>query len=136
MNKDNERRRDLYGEDDIPKSNILDIELFMDKNAKDIVDFLEEKTVEDYDPTGKIYDRLLSQLVSEFPFGPEDGRYYYDKVHVILANALTSSLWCGWLSQAMVNKKDQKFKAEYVELFQRAIRQAYEIGRKYSRQRP
>jgi hypothetical protein len=37
MEKDkdrDERTHDLYGEDDIPKSNILDITLFMDKNAK------------------------------------------------------------------------------------------------------
>jgi hypothetical protein len=93
MEKDkdrDERTHDLYGEDDIPESNILDITLFMDKNAKDVVDYLEQKTVEDYDPTGEIYDRILSKLVNEFPFGPTDGRYYYDKVHVILANALTA----------------------------------------------
>ena len=108
----------------------------MDKNAKDVVDYLEDKTVEDYDPTGEIYDRLLSKLVNEFPYGPTDGRFYYDKVHVILANALTASLWLGWLSQAMTNKKDQKFKAEYIELFQRAIKQAYDIGKKYARSRP
>jgi hypothetical protein len=139
MEKDkdrDERTHDLYGEDDIPKSNILDITLFMDKNAKDVVDYLEQKTVEDYDPTGEIYDRILSKLVNEFPFGPTDGRYYYDKVHVILANALTACLWLGWLSQAMTNKKDQKFKAEYVELFKIAIEQAYKVGRKYSSQRP
>jgi len=62
----------------------------MDKHAKEIVDFLEAKTVEDCSPTGEIYDRLLSQLVNEFPFGPEDGRPSYDKTHVILANALTA----------------------------------------------
>jgi hypothetical protein len=106
----------------------------MDKNAKDVVDYLEQKTVEDYDPTGEIYDRILSKLVNEFPFGPTDGRYYYDQVHVILANALTASLWLGWLSQAMTNKKDQKFKAEYVELFKITIEQAYKVGRKYSSQ--
>jgi hypothetical protein len=36
----------------------------------------------------------------------------------------------------MTNKKDQKFKAEYVELFKIAIEQAYKVGRKYSIQRP
>jgi hypothetical protein len=57
----------------------------MDKNAKDIVDFLEEKTVEDYAATGEIYDRLLNQLVNEFPFELEDGRSFYDKVHVYIS---------------------------------------------------
>jgi hypothetical protein len=130
--EDDGRRRNLYGEKDIQKPNILDIEYYMDKNAREIVDFLEKKTVEDYAPTGEIYDRLLSQLVNEFPFGPEDGKPYYDKTHVILANALTSSLWCGWLSQEMVNKKEPKFKEEYLKKFLRAIRQAYVLGRKYA----
>jgi len=47
MEKDkdrDERTHDLYGEDDIPQSNILDISLFMDKNAKDVVDYLEDKS--------------------------------------------------------------------------------------------
>lgn len=130
------RDRDLYEEKDIPESKILDIELYMDKNAREIVDFLEDKTVEDFIPTGEIYDRLLNQLVNEFPFGPEDARFYHDKVHVILANALAASLWCGWLSQAMVNKNEPKFKKEYLEQFQRAITKAYDYGRKYASQRP
>jgi hypothetical protein len=122
----------MGNEDDIPKSKILYIELYMDKHAEEIVDFLEAKTVEDYTPTGEIYDRLLSQLVNEFPFGPGDGRPYYDKTHVILANALTASLWCDWLSQAMVNRKGPKFREEYLEQFGRAITQAYHYGRKYA----
>jgi hypothetical protein len=129
--------KDLYGEGDIPKSNILDIEVYMDKHAKEIVDFIERKTVEDYAPDmTEIYDKLLSELVNEFPFGPKDGRYYYDKLHVVLANGLVSSLWCGWLSQAMVNKNNPIFNKEYVEKFQRAITKAYDYGRKYSHQRP
>jgi hypothetical protein len=42
--------KDLYGEGDVPQSNILDIELYTDKHAKEIVDFIERKTVEDYAP--------------------------------------------------------------------------------------
>jgi hypothetical protein len=137
MEKDrDERTHDLYGEKDIPKSNILDIEIYMGKHAKEIVDFLEKKTVEDYAPDmTEIYDKLLSELVNEFPFGPQDRKFYYDKIHVILANALTASLWCGWFSQAMVNKNEPKFKKEYLEQFQRAITKAYEIGRGYASQR-
>jgi hypothetical protein len=81
MQKDR-RTHDLYEEEDIPKSN-LNIQSYLQDHAKAIVYFLEEKTVEDYAPTGEIYDRLLSQLVNQFPFGPEDGRPYYDKTHVI-----------------------------------------------------
>jgi hypothetical protein len=131
------RTHDLYGEKDIPKSKILEIEFYMDRFKKEIVDLFEKKTVEDYAPDmSDIYDKVLSELVNEFPFGPQDGRFYYDKMHVILANALTASLWCGWFSQAMVNKNEPKFKKEYLEQFQRAITKAYELGRGYASQRP
>lgn len=121
--------------DDIP-SKILGIEVFMDRYKDQIVDFIEKKIVEDVPPKYEIYDRLLNELVNEFPFGPEDGKPYYDKTHIILANALTASLWCGWLSQAMVNKQEPKFKAEYLDQFQRAITKAYDTGRRYAKQRP
>jgi hypothetical protein len=128
------RADDLYGENDIPKSKILDIELYMDKHAKEMVDFLEKKTVEDYTPDmTEIYHKLLRQLVEEFPFGKtEDGGLYYDKVHVILANALTASLWCGWLSQSTVDRNEPKINEQYLEHFGRAITKAYDIGRKYA----
>jgi hypothetical protein len=130
-------KKDPSGADLPPESQILEIEYYMDKNANEIVDFLEEKIVEDYAPTGEIYDRLLSQVVNEFPYGkPEDGRPYYDKVHAILANALIASLWCGWVSKAMVNRKDPKFNPEYLEKFRRAITAAYDLGRKHPSQRP
>jgi hypothetical protein len=34
----NPRDRDLFGEEDIPESKILDTELFMDKHKKEMVD--------------------------------------------------------------------------------------------------
>jgi hypothetical protein len=65
------------------------------------------------------------------PFGP--GR---DWIHYPLADAILSSVWCGWIAQAMVNKREPKFKREYLEQFQRAITKSYDHGRKYASQRP
>ena len=42
MGKDG-KTHDLYGENDIPKSKFLNIELYMDKHAKEIVDFIEKE---------------------------------------------------------------------------------------------
>jgi hypothetical protein len=64
------------------------------------------------------------------PFGPR-----YDMTHIVLANALISSLWCDWLSQAMINKRDQSFSPEYLGQFKRAITKAFEIGQKYASER-
>jgi hypothetical protein len=138
MEKDgdrDERTHDLYGEKDIPKSNILDIEIYMDKHAKEIVDFIEQKISEKSQKgikiTGEIPDRIINELSKEMPFGPT-----FDMTHIILSNALVSSLWCGWLSQTMVNRREPKFNEEYVDQFQRAITKVYAIGRKYASQRP
>jgi hypothetical protein len=109
----------------------------MESHAEEIVDFIEKKTVEDFAPTGEIYDGLLNRLVNEFPFGKlEGGGFYYDKVHVILANALISSFWCGWLAKAMVNRGEQKFNPEYPEKFRRILSKAYELGWSYASRRP
>ena len=126
-----ERRRDLYGEKDIPKSNILNIEYYMDDHAKEIVDFIEgeitENSQKNIKMTGEIPDRIINELSKEMPFGPT-----FDMTHIILSNALVSSLWCGWLSQSMVNKNEPKFNEQYVEQFKRAIMKAYDIGKKYA----
>lgn len=136
MEKDRDgRTHDLYWEKDIPKSKILDIEIYMNKHAKEIVDFIEqkisEKSQKEIKITGEIPNRIINELSKEKPFGPT-----FDMTHIVLSNALVSSLWCGWLSQAMVNRREPKFNKEYVDQFQRAITKAYDIGRKYASQRP
>jgi hypothetical protein len=113
---------------------ILDIEHYMDSRKQEIVDFAErkisEKRLKDVKITGDIFDRLVNQLSKDMPFGPR-----YDMTHIVLANALINSLWCGWLSQAMINKRDQSFSSEYLSQFKRAITKAFEIGQKYASER-
>jgi hypothetical protein len=113
---------------------ILNIEHYMDSRKQEIVDFAErkisEKRLKDVKITGDIFDRLVNQLSKDMPFRPR-----YDMTHIVLANALISSLWCGWLSQAMINKRDQSFSSEYLGQFKRAITKAFEIGQKYASER-
>ena len=130
-------KKDPSGPDLPPESKITDTEYFMESFREEIVNFMEKKTVVDIAPTGGVFEELLNRLTNEFPFGKiERGGFYYDKFHTILADALMSSFWCGWLSQAMVNKKEPKFKAEYLEQFHRVITEAFDIGRRYANQRP
>jgi hypothetical protein len=113
---------------------ILEIELYMDKNKEEMVDYIHRKITEkkgkEVKPTDEIFDRLVNQLVREFPFGQGT-----DMTHIVLSNALISSLWCGWLSQAMVNIKEEKFSPDYLVQFGRAITKSFEIGQKYARER-
>ena len=66
---------DYYSENDIPKSKILNIEEYIDKHAKDIVDFIGEKITEEklkaVMPTGEIFDRIVNELIKEMPFESE-----------------------------------------------------------------
>jgi hypothetical protein len=65
---------------------------------------------------GDNFGRLVNAISNDMPFGPTA-----DMAHIVLANAIRYSLWCGWFSQAMINKKNEKFSAEYAEKFQKAI---------------
>jgi hypothetical protein len=132
-------KNDPSGADFPRESRITDTEYYIQSHREEIVNFMGKKTVLDIAPTGTgdSFDGLLNRLTNEFPFGKiEAGGFYYDRFHAILANALMSSFWCGWLSQAMVNKKEPEFKAEYLEQFQRLITEAFDIGRRYASQRP
>jgi hypothetical protein len=137
INSNMSDKKDPSGADLPPESKITHTEYFMESHREEIVDFMEKKTVADIAPTGDVFEGLLNRLINEFPFGKiERGGFYYDKFHTILADALMSSFWCGWLSQAMVNKKEPKFKAEYLEQFHRVITEAFDVGRRYASQRP
>jgi hypothetical protein len=130
MEKDG-KTHDLYGENDIPKSKFLNIELYMDKHAKEIVDFIEKEIKDNSQKviswTGEIPDRIINELSKEMPLSPT-----FEMTHNMLTDALVTSLWCGWISQSKVNNKESNFNEQYVEQFGRAITRAYDIGRKYA----
>lgn len=119
----------------IPESNIPDVEYFMDSNKKEIVGLIERKIseIEREKPKLKyeIFDELVNHLCKDMPPGP-----IHDTTHILLTNALIFSLGCGWLAQTGVNEKDSRVKEECLERFGRAITKAYDIGRKYASQRP
>jgi hypothetical protein len=127
-------KKDPSGTDLPPESEITDTEYFMESHREEIVNFMEKKTIVDIAPPGEVFEELLNRLTNEFPFGKiERGGLYYDKFHSILADALMSSFWCGWVSRAMVNRGEPKFNVEYPEQFRRVISKAYEAGWRYQR---
>jgi len=110
---------------------MLEIEEYLKSHRKEMVDFVEQKDTKGLRITGDIFDRLVNKLTTERPFGPT-----VDKTHIVLSQAIITSLWCGWLSQAMANKKEPRFSPEYVEYFKKSITQAFEIGQSYAVERP
>lgn len=114
---------------------MLDLTEYTNSHKKEIIDFVEDKISKEKNKglktKGQMFDRLVNTISNDMAFGPTA-----DMAHIVLANAIIYSLWCGWFSQAMVNKKEEKFSAEYVEKFQKAIMDAFKIGQKYSTDRP
>jgi hypothetical protein len=102
---------------------VLEINESLKSHRKEIVDFVEHKDTKGLKITGNIFDKLVNELTTELPFCPT-----VDKSHIVLSQSIITSLWCGWLSRAMANKKKPKFAAEYPEDFKKAISQAFEIG--------
>ena len=107
------------------------LEEYFTKYRKDIVDFVEGKVRREVKVKGDIYDTIANILTKELPYG--EGT---DNSHAFLTNAVISSFWCGWFSQARSNARDSKFKPEYVERYKEAIDVAYKTGRKYAQVRP
>jgi hypothetical protein len=110
---------------------MLEIDEYLKSHRKEMVDFVEQKDTKGLRITGGIFDRLVNKLTAERSFGPT-----VDKTHIVLSQAIITSLWCGWLSQAMANKKEPRFSPEYVEYFKKSITQAFEIGQSYAVERP
>ncbi|MGI0021576.1 MAG: hypothetical protein ACRD9Q_01825, partial [Nitrososphaeraceae archaeon] len=96
------------------------LEEYFTKYRKDIVDFVEGKVRREVKVKGDIYDTIANILTNELPYG--DGT---DNAHAFLTNAVISSFWCGWFTQARSNANDPKFNPEYVEKYKTAIDVAY-----------
>jgi hypothetical protein len=56
---------------DFPKSNILNIEYYMDSHAKEIVDFIEQgiakNSQKNFKIEGEITDMIMNELTNEMP---------------------------------------------------------------------
>ena len=82
----------------------------------------------------EVFEELAALLQGMFvvQHGSEVGKR--DKAHNVLAEAIIYSLWCGWLSQAKVNRG--AYPREWVDSFKKLIVDAFETGQKYSKDKP
>jgi hypothetical protein len=110
------------------------IERFLESHKSDIIDYMEDKLMKamnkKIDVTSGIYDRLVNELMRDLPFGTN--------IQFSLTNTLMDSLWCGLISQRLINNKELKpeFKEEDAKQIQKTINTEYNIGRNYASERP
>lgn len=104
---------------------------FLDTHVEEIVSWVNNKVITAFTPTGEIYDRIVNQVVRDYPYGQ-----HVDNAHRFLTSAIIGALWCGWFSQSRSNHNDPQFRREYIERFRTIISEAFEIGRRNAETNP
>jgi hypothetical protein len=107
---------------------------YLRSHKKEIVDFIQANYIPASIIGNSTFNSLASELQRKFMHdhrGHIGGR---DEAHNVLAMAILCSLWCGWLSQAKVNRK--AYPPEWMDNFKKIIVDAFEIGQDYATERP
>jgi hypothetical protein len=107
---------------------------YLRSHKKEIVDFIQANYIPASTIGNSTFNSLASELQRKFMHdhrGHIGGR---DEAHNVLATAILCSLWCGWLSQAKVNRK--AYPPEWMDNFKKIIVDAFEIGQDYATERP
>jgi hypothetical protein len=116
------------------RTNLGQLRDFLEAHRNELVDYVEgnQRPISMGD---NIYTRLLNELVKLFPMEKAGVSGVQDKAHIELAIAIMESLWCGWLSQAKVNRKAYQDE-EWPDKFKATITDAFDVGQTYASVRP
>jgi hypothetical protein len=105
-------------------------------NSNVLVNLVEKKYVPDEitkEPTfNELAGLLQGMVIARDESTGEVGRR--DQVHNVLAMTMIYSLWCGWVSQTKTDRG--AYMRGTVEGLKKSIDDAFEIGKKYSKDQP
>ena len=103
-------------------------------NSNAIVDLVNKKYVPDEMTMEPIFNELAGLLMGMFihQHGSEAGKR--DQAHNVLAMVIIYSIWYGWLTQEKANSG--VYPPGWVDRFKKLIDDAFEIGQKYSKDKP
>jgi hypothetical protein len=107
---------------------------YLRSHKKDIVDSIQSNYIPANIIGNNTFNSLATELQRKFMHdhrGHIGGR---DEAHNVLTMAIICSMWCGWLSQAKINRK--AYPQEWVDNFKKIIVDAFEIGQDYATERP
>jgi hypothetical protein len=102
------------------------LEDYLNNHTEEVINWVNDRLIRQFRPTGEIYDRLVNQVVHDYPYGPTA-----DNAHRFLTTAIMGALWCGWFSQARSEENDPNFNPEHIERYRTIITNAFEIGKRY-----
>jgi hypothetical protein len=106
---------------------------YLKSNSNVIVDLVNRKYVP-AEMTEPVFMELAGLLQELFITEKNGQMGLRDQAHNVLAMTIIYSLWCGWLSQAKTNRG--AYIEGTVEGFKKLIVDAFEIGQRYSKDRP
>lgn len=107
---------------------------YLQSHKKEIVDYIQGNYIPANIMGNSTFNSLATELQRKFSHdhgGHIGGR---DEAHNVLTMAIICSMWCGWLSQAKVNRR--AYPPEWVDNFKKIIADAFEMGQNYAAERP
>jgi hypothetical protein len=112
----------------------MDLYDYLKGNSNAIVDLVNKKYVPAEMTKEPIFEELAGLLQGVFIMEKNGQTGIRDQAHHVLAMTMIYSLWCGWVSQAKHDKG--AYIKGTVEGFKRLIDDAFEIGQRYSKDKP
>jgi len=113
---------------------MTDIDQFIESNKEQLINFAERNVlprISEFSTEYSVFKSLINLVAADMNFGGG-----VDKTHIMVASAILHSMWCGWLAQEMVDKRQPNFDPENLRKFKGAIDSAYEAGVRFARETP
>jgi hypothetical protein len=107
---------------------------YLQLNSNAIVDLVNKKYVPAEMTKEPTFNSLAEILMGIFIHGQGSELGKRDQAHNILAMTIIYSMWCGWLSQGKADRDE--YTQESADRFKKLIVDAFEIGQKYSKDKP
>jgi len=111
-----------------------ELKAYLGTNKKQIIDFMETEIKRVVPTSDDPYTRLTRKLAEDLPMETDGRKGVTDRAHLELARAIFESMWCGWLAQAKADRG--VYQHDWPDKFEKAIRDAIEVGRAYAKERP
>lgn len=107
---------------------------YLRSHKKEIVDYIQGNYLPANIIGNSTFNNLATELQRKFMHDQNGHIVGRDETHNVLTMAIICSMWCGWHSQAKINRK--AYPPEWVNNFKKIIADAFEIGQNYATERP
>ena len=112
---------------------MVDLNDYLTLNSNVMIDLVNKKYVPAEMAEELIFKELAGLLMGNIIVQHGNNVGQQDPAHNVLAMVMIYSIWCGWFSQ---EKANSGVHPEWVDRFKGLIDDAFEVGQRYSRDKP